>query len=104
MSKKVRRKHRHLSSRYLAPISSPDGNELDRIGLPATKERMEVATVDVLSNSDDDDPGFDVVTLSKPPDSRPLLVPVLPECSPGGSLLCPTSGSEAEESFLQDYW
>ena len=40
----------------------------------------------------------------KEPNKCPSLSLVLSGCSHGGSLLCPTSGSEAEESFLQDYW
>jgi hypothetical protein len=101
-SKNSRRKNRRPSSTTLiATASHSYGHELPQRRFDPTSVNDNIASVE--SNA-----CFSVRMdeCSKERSKHPLLSPVIAESSPGGSLLCPTSGSEADadESFLQDYW
>ena len=95
MSKDTRRKNRRPSNKgFIAPLSHPLSSE----------HSVEIVTPIPLKVYGDRDNDNKTIFESKEPNKCPSLSLVLSGCSHGGSLLCPTSGSEAEESFLQDYW
>ena len=95
MSKDTRRKNRRPPKKgFIAPLSHPLSNEY-------SVEIVVPIALKVRGGRDDDNK---TITDCNELKRRPSLSSVLPGSSPGGSLLCPTSSSEAEESFLKDYW
>lgn len=101
-SKICRRKNRRPSSTTLiAPASHSYGRKRSLNRFSPTSVNVKISTME--SNA-----CFSVRMdeNSKERGKHLILSPVVAESSPGGSLLCPTSGSEADadESFIQDYW